>query len=182
MAFETFPVAEEHVDGYATLLSERSRSDGLEVDTLDISEFKVDIRKDMNNPELTEFIAKDSTTGKIVAFIIWRYPTNHLYGLTIPRENFIEAFGDKSFIFIKELFVHEEHRRCGIGTQLMQHAIIAADQDNLRICLGSINEAGESLYTKLGFVKVYCHLEQVTYMVKHPQQKQSATVAISEVE
>jgi hypothetical protein len=63
MTFETFPVAEEHVDSYAALISEKMLSQGFDISMADMDLISFEIRQDMAHPQLTDFLAKDSATG-----------------------------------------------------------------------------------------------------------------------
>ncbi|KAH8585479.1 acyl-CoA N-acyltransferase [Bisporella sp. PMI_857] len=171
MTFETFPVAEEHVDSYAALISEKMLSQGFDISMADMDLISFEIRQDMAHPQLTDFLAKDSATGKIVGFILWKYPANNLFKSTIPGDESGQATRDKDSIRKSpELFVHEQHRRRGIGNKLMQHAIKLSEERSARIILISTSKEGKALYIKLGFKEVRSD-NKVDYMVKYPETK-----------
>ena len=74
------------------------------------------------------------------------------------------------FAWIGQLLVDPEHRGRGIGTQLLERAIVYLDSQNLACMKLDATPMGKPLYQKLGFVSEY---ESQRWMLKRPADEKA---------
>lgn len=112
------------------------------------------IHQRLDNDESVIFVALDTSTGLPVGFT-QLYP---IYSSVRMVKNWL----------LNDLFVHQHHRKQGIGEALIQTAMHFAKQNNARfveLSTATDNHTAQRLYEQIGFKKLAPETDFMSYRI-----------------